>query len=278
MEPDATRAAIEDVIVKTKIIGIIPARMGSRRFPGKPLASILGRPMIEHVYRRAARCARLDALYLATCDREIYEAVLGFGGKPVMTASTHERGTDRVAEAAAKVGGGADFVINIQGDEPLLRPEALDLLCQAMLDDPESESFNLASEIHAEGEFQDANYPKIVCDTRGYAMYISRESIPTARYLGMRIPKLRQLGIYGFRRDFLETFGRLPQTPLEQAESIDMLRILEHGYRLRVVVCPQGEPMVDTPEDLRVVEGLMKTDSLAAALGMNRPVSKGPRS
>lgn len=261
-----------------KIIGIIPARMGSSRFPGKPLAGILGRPMIEHVYRRAAQSRQLDALYLATCDPEIYDAVLRFGGTPVMTASTHERGTDRVAEAAAKVGGGADFVINIQGDEPLLRPETLDLLGQAMLDDPKSESFNLASEIRTEDEFRDPNYPKIVCDTHGHAMYISREPIPTNRHTGSRVRKLRQLGIYGFQREFLEVFARLPQTPLEQAESIDMLRILEHGYRLRVVVCQQGAPMVDTPEDLRAVEALMKTDPLATALGMNGPMPQGPAS
>lgn len=252
-----------------KVIGVIPARMAASRFPGKPLALICGRPMIEHVYRRATLSKILSEVYLATCDQVIFDATLAFGGKPVMTADTHVRCTDRVAEAVERIGTDADIVVNIQGDEPLLRPETVDLLCGPMLEDPTLESANLVIPIETEEDFRDRNLPKVVCDRNGYAMYMSRESIPTIRRPGAKVPMIGQLGIIAFRRDFLLKFWRLEPTPLEVAESIDMLRALEHGHRIKTVSYTVRAPMVDTPQDLARAEALMRTDETAAALGMS---------
>jgi 3-deoxy-manno-octulosonate cytidylyltransferase (CMP-KDO synthetase) len=251
-----------------KVIGIIPARMAATRFPGKPLAKICGRPMIEHVYRRASLSKVLSEVYLATCDRDIFEATLAFGGRPVMTADTHVRCTDRVAEAAEQIGTDADVVVNIQGDEPLLRPEAIDLLCAPMLHDPELESANLVVPFETEVEFQNRNVPKAVCDRNGYILYISREAIPSL-WRGGKVPMVGQTGVIAFRRDFLAKFARLEPTPLEAVESVDMLRALEHGHRIKAVPFGVRAPMVDMPEDLVKAEALMRTDPLAITLGMN---------
>jgi 3-deoxy-manno-octulosonate cytidylyltransferase (CMP-KDO synthetase) len=243
-----------------KIVGIIPARMAASRFPGKPLAPLAGRPMIEHVYRRAMRSRHLAEVYLATCDREIYEAVEKFGGRAIMTADTHVRCTDRVAEAAQSLT--ADVVVNIQGDEPLIHPSAIDLLCEASLASPELPCVNLANVITAEADFRNPNQIKTVCDRNGNALYMSRQPIPTTKAWGTtRV--LRQLGMIAFRRDFLGTFWTLSPTPLEQAESIDMLRAIEHGYTVRMVVSEFESFGVDTPEDLRAAERRLAGDSVA---------------
>lgn len=244
-------------------MGVIPARMAATRFPGKPLALLGGRPMIEHVYRRAERCPRLHAVYLATCDREIYQAVLGFGGHAIMTADTHERCTDRVAEAA-RAFHDADIVVNIQGDEPLIRPEAITQLCDAALDFPDVPCVNLANIIADEPDFRNSNQIKAVCDRNGFALYMSRQPIPTTRRWGQTLV-LRQLGMVAFRRDFLETFARLEPTPLEIAESVDMLRAVEHGYRVKMVITPHQSFGVDTPGDLRVAERRLAGDPWATA-------------
>jgi 3-deoxy-manno-octulosonate cytidylyltransferase (CMP-KDO synthetase) len=246
-----------------KIVGIIPARMAATRFPGKPLAPLGGRPMIEHVYRRAERCRHLDEVYLATCDREIYEAVTRFGGRPLMTAGTHVRCTDRVAEAADAVK--ADIVVNIQGDEPLIHPEAISLLCEAALADPALPCVNLGNVMTREEDFCNPNQIKVVCDRQGNALYMSRQPIPTMTAWGAtRV--VRQLGMVAFRRDFLATFWALPPTPLEQAESVDMLRAIEHGYTVRMVLSPHESFGVDTPDDLRVAEARLAHDAVAAGL------------
>ena len=245
------------------VLGVIPARMGATRFPGKPMARVLGLTMVEHVYRRAMLAKGLTDLYVATCDQEIYDAVVRFGGRPLMTSDRHVRACDRVAEAAGQVGGDADFVVNVQGDEILLRPEAIDLLCQAMADDPTADSYNLVAEITTEEGFLDPNQPKVVCDVKGYVMYMSREPIPTMRHLGLNIPKYRQMGLMGFTRAFMKIYGELPPTPLEQAEAIDMDRVIEHGYRIKAVVSSYDSPMVDVPADLEIVERLMRDDALA---------------
>jgi 3-deoxy-manno-octulosonate cytidylyltransferase (CMP-KDO synthetase) len=245
------------------IVGVIPARMAASRFPGKPLALLDGRPMIEHVYRRAEHCPRLNAVYLATCDREIYKAVEAFGGQALMTADTHERCTDRVAEAAHALQG-ADIVVNIQGDEPLIRPEAITELCDAALAAPDVPCVNLANVITDEADFRNPNQIKAVCDRAGFALYMSRQPIPTTRQWG-RTRMLRQLGMIAFRRDFLEVFARLEPTPLEIAESVDMLRALEHGYRIKMVISPHQSFGVDTPEDLRVAERRLSEDPWATA-------------
>lgn len=246
-----------------KVVGIIPARMAATRFPGKPLAMFGGRPMIEYVYRRAERCRHLAEVWLATCDREIYEAVVKFGGRALMTADTHVRCTDRVAEAARSVE--ADILVNIQGDEPLIHPDAIGVLCEAALAHPDLPCVNLGNVIAREEDFRNTNQIKVVCDTAGNAIYMSRQPIPTTKAWGAtRV--IRQLGMIAFRRDFLETFWTLPPTPLEQAESIDMLRAIEHGYPVRMVLSPHESFGVDTPADLRVAEARAAGDRLNAEI------------
>lgn len=245
---------------ETKFVGIIPVRMASTRFPGKPLALVHGRPIIEHVYRRAAMSEFLGEIYLATCDREIFDAACKFNARTIMTASTHDRCTDRVAEAAVSLD--ADIVVNIQGDEPLLDPRALDELCSAMAKDSTITCCNLVNEIYSEADFRSPNQVKVVCNEAGYAMYMSRQPIPTLKSWNSKVKIFRQLGIVAFRKDYLERFSQLRPTPLEQSESIDMLRPLEHGHPVKVVEVKSEFFGVDTPEDLEVVARKMKSDQL----------------
>ena len=244
-----------------KIVAIIPARMGSSRFPGKPLASILGLPMTEHVYRRTAMCPTVQAVYVATCDLEIRDAVEGFGGQVIMTSALHKRATDRVAEAAR--GLDADVVVMVQGDEPMVQPSMVERAVAPMLDDSQVQCVNLVKRIEDHEAYQDPNTIKVVMDRHSNALYFSREPIPTHRVLGLdRIPLFKQVCIIPFRRDLLSTYSRLEPSPLEQAESIDMLRFLEHGYKVRLVETDVETHAVDTPEDLRKVEKMMRDDPL----------------
>lgn len=244
-----------------KIIAIIPARMGSSRFPGKPLAPILGLPMIEHVYRRTAMSEMLEAIYVATCDREIYDVVVTFGGEAIMTADTHKRASDRVAEIAQHMEG--DIFVMVQGDEPMIFPEMIDLALGPLLHDPTVLCTNLAAPIRSEEEFQDPNTIKVVMAQNGDALYFSREPIPTRQRLPFsQFPAYKQVCVISFRRDFLLRYAALEPTPLEQAESIDMLRALEHGYPIRMVKSDYMTQSVDTPEDLARVEILMRSDPL----------------
>jgi 3-deoxy-manno-octulosonate cytidylyltransferase (CMP-KDO synthetase) len=243
-----------------EVVGIVPARMAASRFPGKPLALIHGRPMIEHLVRRAWLSKTMNQVVVATCDGAIQKAVEGFGGTVIMTADTHVRATDRIAEAARKLD--ADVVVNIQGDEPMLRPEMLDLLCAPLLEDPALPCSNLMMSIDGEADFRDPNQVKVVCNQRGEALYMSREPIPTTHYLGFEIPRWKQLGLIAFTKDFLLTFAQLAPTPLERAESVDMMRAIEHGYRVKMVVSPYVTYAVDTPEDLARVEMMMANDEL----------------
>ena len=244
-----------------KIIGMIPARMGSSRFPGKPLAPILGMPMIEHVYHRVAMCAALDQVYVPTCDQEIHEAVASFGGKSIDTSTRHQRASDRCAEAAE--GLDADIVVMVQGDEPMTVPEMLDAAIAPMLGDPELQCLNLAKRIDTEDEFSDRNTIKVVMDSQGDALYFSREPIPTRHIADFEgLPVFKQVCIIPFRRDFLLTYARLEPTRLEQAESIDMLRALEHGYKVHIVETDYDTHAVDTSDDLAMVERIMRDDPL----------------
>ena len=241
------------------IVAVIPARMGSSRFPGKPLAPILGSPMIEHVYHRTAQCKKLESVYVATCDEEIRQAVERFGGQVIMTSASHERASDRVAEAAQ--GLAADIVVMVQGDEPMVIPEMIDSAVAPMLDDPNIRCVNLAKPIDSEEEYRDPNTIKVVMDRNGDALYFSREPVPTLRILDFsKIPVFKQVCIIPFRRDALLEFARLEPTPLEQAESVDMLRFLEHGYRVRLVPTDVTSHAVDTPADLALVESVMAQD------------------
>ena len=242
-----------------KVVGIIPARMGSSRYPGKPLAKILGKPMIEHVYKRSALCKMLDTVAVATPDHEILRAVEAFGGQAIMTSSAHTRASDRVAEAAEHTGG--DIVINIQGDEPLIHPEMIELAVQAVAEDRNVFCSNLISKINSLEELQDPNTIKVVRDHAGFALYFSREPIPTVRYqAGEPAQAYKQVCVIPFWRDTLIKFLELPPTSLELAESIDMLRILEHGYRVRLVESSFDTHAIDVPEDVPVVEELLRRD------------------
>lgn len=246
-----------------KVIGILPARMGSSRFPGKPLASILGRTMIEHVYRRTAMCPLLDEVYVATCDREIMAEVKGFGGKAIMTSTKHQRASDRVAEAAEKLE--ADIVVMIQGDEPMITPDMVTAAVDPMVKDSSIYCVNLAKRIDNEEEYQDPNTIKMVMDLQGYALYFSRSAVPTNRILGFGgIPVFKQICIIPFTRDFLLKYASLDPTPLEEAESVDMMRALEHGYKVRLIETFTGTHAVDTAEDLAMVEAIMAKDPMVA--------------
>jgi len=262
----------------TRIVAVVPARMGSSRFPGKPLAPLLGRPLIEHVVRRASMCDQLAAVYVATCDEEIRAAVEGFGGTAVMTSAAHERASDRVAEAAERVE--ADIVVMIQGDEPMVTPGMIVAAVAPMLREPSLRCVNLARRIKSREEYLDRNTIKVVMGVNGDALYFSRAPIPAtdfARDLASgacaRPPVFKQVCVIPFRRDALREFARLPPTPLERAESIDMLRAIEHGHGVRLVETEEDTHAVDTPEDLRLVEGLMRDDPLLRRYG--EPVAGG---
>jgi 3-deoxy-manno-octulosonate cytidylyltransferase (CMP-KDO synthetase) len=252
-----------------RVVAVIPARMGSSRFPGKPLAPLLGRTMIEHVYARAALCDSLEAVYVATCDEEIRAAVEAFGGNCLLTSPSHERASDRVAEAARSFE--ADIVLMIQGDEPLVTPEMINASLSPLLSDPSVVCVNLVRRITKPKDYVDPNTIKVVANLRGDALYFSRATIPNAFFArlpeGATLSVFKQVCVIPFRRDFLREFARLPSTPLECAESIDMLRALEHGHSVRLVETDADTHAVDTPEDLRLVEDLMKDDPLLSRYG-----------
>jgi len=247
---------------KEKIIVIIPARMGSSRFPGKPLAPILGRPMIEHVYRRTEMCTLLSGVYVATCDEEIRLAVKKFGGNVIMTSPLHQRASDRVAEAAQTLS--ADIVVMVQGDEPLVTPQMIAKSVVPLLERTDCFCVNLVQRIENADDFEDPNTIKVVMDRTGNAIYFSREPIPTRRILGFdKLQTYKQVCIIPFFKEMLFRFNELSPTPLEQAESIDMLRVMEHGYKVQLVESPDKTQSVDTLADLKKVEILMQQDLLS---------------
>ncbi len=253
-----------------KIIGIIPSRMASTRFPGKPLTKIKNVTMIEHVYRRSMMSKLLSDLYVATCDPEIEKAVKAFGGKVVMTAATHTRCTDRVAEAVQNLD--ADVVINIQGDEPLLHPSMLDAVAQPFIDDATVQCTTLMKQIDEES-VNNTNVVKVVFDKFFNALYFSREPIPTFR-MKVKKPVYKQIGILAFKRQYLIDLSRLPETPLEQAESVDLMRCLENGHKVRVVDSPYESIGVDRPEDVPSVEKLLEKDSLFPLYANGAPAGR----
>lgn len=244
-----------------KIVAVIPARMGSSRFPGKPLAPLIDRPMIEHVYRRTKMCRHLDEVCIATCDEDIAAAAKGFGAKVLMTSSSHERASDRTAEAARSLA--ADIIVMIQGDEPMIRPEMIEWAVEPLRREPSVLCVNLAVPIRSEVEFADPNTIKVVTDHNSNALYFSREPIPNRLRMSFSaLPAYKQVCVIPFRRDFLLRFAELPPMPLEAAESIDMLRALEHGYPVRIVRADVSTHAVDTPQDLKNVAQLMRNDPL----------------
>lgn len=251
-----------------KIIGIIPARMASSRFPGKPMAKINGIPMIGHVFFRSKMSTTMDEVYVATCDEEIREYIESIGGKAVMTKNTHERASDRAAEAMLKVeemsGEKNDIVVMIQGDEPMLSPEMIDEAIEPLLRDPGIRVSNLMAPIKTLEDHMDPNEVKVVVDLKDFALYFSREAIPSRKKGAATVPMLKQVCIIPFVRDFLLEFNEWPQTPLEIIESVDMMRILEHGQKVRMVMTQKETYSVDTIEDLKRVEKAMEGDPLIA--------------
>lgn len=247
-------------------VGIIPARMASTRFPGKPLAKIHGLPMIGHVYFRSKMCPLLDEVYVATCDREIEDYVQSIGGEALYTKRTHERASERCVDALAQIERRMrkkmDVVVMIQGDEPMIFPAMIRQAVERLIKDKATNVLNLMSSIESAEEHQDPNEVKVVADQKGYALYFSREPIPSAKKTTRKIPMFRQLGVILFRRNFLYAFNRLPPTPLEQIESVDMLRILENGHQVKMIEVRRRTYSVDTPEDLACVEEEMVNDPL----------------
>ncbi len=243
------------------ILALIPARMGSSRFPGKPMAPILGKPMIGHVYERVAQSPMLSMTAVATCDKEIFDYIESIGGVALMTADTYERASDRCAEALLKLEKANntryDIVVMVQGDEPMTHPDMIAEALQPMLDDPTIQVTNLLGQIKDIAEFEDRNCIKVVCDLNSNALYFSREPIPT-RCKVDAIPMGKQVCIIPFRRDYLLEYTRLAPTPLEIAESVDMMRILEHGMKVRMVPTQHDTQAVDTLEDLEKVARLMQ--------------------
>jgi 3-deoxy-manno-octulosonate cytidylyltransferase (CMP-KDO synthetase) len=227
-------------------------RFASTRLPGKALADIAGRPMIEHVYRRARRAASVASVLVATDDPRIAEAADRFGAPVRMTRASHRSGTDRLAEVAADLD--CDLVVNVQGDEPLLAPEMIDEALSPFRGDAALVMSTLRRRIEDPHEWQDPNVVKVVVDRAGYALYFSRAPIPAAR--GASSDAFKHIGLYVYRREFLLTLAGLAPTPLEQAESLEQLRALEHGYRIRTVETRWDSIGVDTPEDLERVRRL----------------------
>jgi 3-deoxy-manno-octulosonate cytidylyltransferase (CMP-KDO synthetase) len=238
-----------------RIVGIIPARYASSRFPGKPLADIAGKPMIQRVYERAQRSSRLQRLLVATDDERILEAVRAFGGEALLTGGHHPSGTDRLAEACRLLGfADADLIVNIQGDEPLLQPVMVDVLVDALLQTPDCPMATLACESSDTAAFANPNVVKVVVDARRRALYFSRAPIPHRRD-GADESRgfLRHLGFYAYRQAFLQQFTRYPPSTLEQLEQLEQLRALEYGHPIQVALSPVETRGVDTPEDLQAI-------------------------
>lgn len=242
-----------------RFVGIIPARYASQRFPGKPLAILGGKTVIQRVYEQVGKV--LDDVYVATDDDRIKNTVEGFGGKAIMTSPNHKSGTDRIEEAVEIIGGDFDVVINIQGDEPFIHESQIKELC-ACFDDADTQIATLGKPFTAEmgmEALENPNSPKIVVDNRGYAMYFSRSVIPYIRntrreeWIG-QFPYLKHIGLYAYRRDVLRQVTQLPQSSLEIAESLEQLRWLQNGYKIKVGLTDVETVGIDTPEDLQRAE------------------------
>jgi 3-deoxy-manno-octulosonate cytidylyltransferase (CMP-KDO synthetase) len=246
------------------IIGIIPARMASSRLPNKPMADILGMPMIGHVYYRAKMAHIFSEVYVATCDQEIADYIKTIGGKAIMTANSHERASDRTAEALLKIevitNTNVDVVVMIQGDEPMITPEMISASVEPLLNYPELNVTNLMASMKSQEEHEDPAEVKVVVDKNGFALYFSREPIPSRKKGAVNIPMLKQVCVIPFRRDFLLKYNAMEQTPLEIIESVDMNRLLENDIKIKMVMRNEVTYSVDTPDDLINVNFRMKND------------------
>ena len=241
----------------SKVVAIIPARLAATRLPNKPLIVINGKPMIQHVYERAllARCLGKSSVWVATPDAAIAEAVRTFGGQVVMTRSDHPSGTDRIAEAAQGLPADVAVIINVQGDEPLIDPATIDAVAAPLIAEV-ADSTMVMTTLSCplpEGREDDPNAVKVVCDVFGNALYFSRSPLPYRRNADISYAPQLHVGLYGYRRDFLAVYPTLSRTPLSEMESLEQLRVLEHGYKIRVVQGGNAPESVDTPEDLERV-------------------------
>jgi 3-deoxy-manno-octulosonate cytidylyltransferase (CMP-KDO synthetase) len=240
--------------------------MNSSRFPNKPMADILGMPMIGHVYKRVKQSKLLNEVYVATCDDIIYDYINSIGGKAVMTSNCHERCSDRCAEAMLKIEKDenikVDIMVMVQGDEPLTFPEMIDEAVAPMLKNNSILIANLVANLNTIEEFEDPNEVKVVMDKNNNALYFSREPIPSRKKGILDVPMKKQVCVIPFRRDFLLEYNKMIPTPLEIIESVDMMRILENGMKVKMIPTSYITKAVDTPKDLERVVGMMREDSL----------------
>jgi 3-deoxy-manno-octulosonate cytidylyltransferase (CMP-KDO synthetase) len=247
---DERRDVLPSSRLSSSAVAVIPARYDSSRFPGKMLADLCGKPMIVHVYERVRQARGLDAVIVATDDERIAAAVTRHGGDARMTRTDHRTGTDRIAEVASQLS--CDIVVNVQGDEPLIDPVTIEDVVRPLVDDPALPMATVRRAISDPGDYLNPHVVKVTVDARGDALYFSRAPIPgrPGHETGPLPPCHAHIGLYAYRRDFLLRFTDLPQTPLEQIESLEQLRALEHGFRIRTVSTVRDTVGVDTPEDL----------------------------
>lgn len=244
-----------------KITAIIPARYDSNRFPGKPLVDIKNQPMIEYVYKRVKKSEIIDQVIIATDDRRIVEAVKNFGGKVEMTSRDHKSGTDRIAEVAKNLT--ADIIVNVQGDEPLIKPVMIEQLVKPFEENKELSMTTLEKKIEDLNEINNPNVVKVVTDVNNFALYFSRATIPYQRqdHSG-HVDYYKHIGVYAFRRNFLLKYSEMDESELEKIESLEQLRVLENGYKIKVVETAFDTVGVDTPEDLKYVKKLIQSEDI----------------
>lgn len=243
-----------------KVVVVIPARFASTRLPGKPLVSFAGKPMIQHVYDRAKQALSVHEVLVATDDQRVMDAVASFGGQARLTRSDHRSGTERIAEVAAHEPG--DIFVNVQGDEPLIDPHAIDAAVAALLEEPPAQISTVATTIRHAADVMDPNVVKTVLDFDDFALYFSRAPIPWIRdtHQKLHVKYWKHLGLYVFQRDALLEYPTLPQGQLEKIEQLEQLRWLENGWRIRVAEVPHDAVSVDVPEDIPRVEKLMREE------------------
>lgn len=249
---------------RTQIVGVIPARYASQRLPAKPLVDLLGKPMVQRVYEQARHSRLLNRVVIATDDKRIVEAVEQFGGEAILTSMNIKSGSDRVAAVAEQIAG--DIFVNVQGDEPLLAPEMIDEAVRVVLDDEDAEVGTLAKRIESQTELLNPNIVKVVVGAAGYALYFSRSVIPHVRddaehsqWLSHHT-FLKHIGLYVFRAAFLKSYTRMSETPLEKAEKLEQLRILENGARIKVGITEYDSIPVDTPDDVKKVVSILQRE------------------
>lgn len=232
-----------------KFVCIIPSRYASTRLPGKPLCDIAGKPMVQRVYEQARKAEKLESVVVAVDNPRVYDTVVSFGGQAIMTREDHANGTDRLAEAVENFPD-ADVIINVQGDEPLIAPDVIDALCRVFEEDSTLQMATVAAPL-AKEEYDEPSAVKVVMNRNNEAMYFSRSLIPYPRnaYEGIMKP-YKHIGIYAYKRDFLLKYAAMEQTPAEQVESLEQLRVLENGYKIKVITTNHQFIGIDTPEDL----------------------------